>query len=433
LVPNSKLIDAPAHDLDWNTTLTMTKGYDLAVIHTSTPSIKNDIKMAIALKQQNPNMMIGFIGAHVAVLPEETMKLSEIIDFVARKEFDYTIKDIVDGKPFSEINGLTYRKDGKIIHNPERELIPNMDDLPFVANVYKRDLQIEKYFIGYLLHPYMSIYTGRGCPAQCTFCLWPQTIGGHRYRTRSPENVYQEIKLAKELFPQVKEFFFDDDTFTANLPRAREIAKKLGTLGVTWSCNSRANVNYDTIQLMKDNGLRLFLVGFESGNQQILDNIKKGVRIEQAKQFMKDTKKAGVVVHGTFIVGLPGETPETIKQTIEYAKEIDPYTIQVSIAAPYPGTELYEQAKANGWFADESLVSNDSGFQGAALRYPGLNNHLIFNSVDEFYQKFYFRPKPIFRIMKEMSKDRQVCKRRLREGYEFFKFMLTRKEPVEAN
>lgn len=389
--------------------------------------------MAQALKQQNPNMIIGFIGAHVAVLPEETMKLSEIIDFVARKEFDYTIKDIVDGKPFSEIHGLTYRKDGKIIHNPERELIPNMDDLPFVANVYKRDLQIEKYFIGYLLHPYMSIYTGRGCPAQCTFCLWPQTIGGHRYRTRSPENVYQEIKLAKELFPQVKEFFFDDDTFTANLPRAREIAKKLGTLGVTWSCNSRANVNYDTIQLMKDNGLRLFLVGFESGNQQILDNIKKGVRIEQAKQFMKDTKKAGVVVHGTFIVGLPGETPETIKQTIEYAKEIDPYTIQVSIAAPYPGTELFEQAKANGWFADESLVSNDSGFQGAALRYPGLNNHLIFNSVDEFYQKFYFRPKPILRIMKEMSKDRQVCKRRLREGYEFFKFMLTRKEPVEAN
>lgn len=389
--------------------------------------------MAEALKQQNPNMLIGFVGAHVAVLPEETLKLSEIIDFVARKEFDYTIKDVVDGKPFAEINGLSYRKDGKIIHTPERELIPNMDDLPFVANVYKRDLQIEKYFIGYLLHPYMSIYTGRGCPAQCTFCLWPQTIGGHRYRTRSPENVYQEIKLAKELFPQVKEFFFDDDTFTANLPRAREIAKKLGTLGVTWSCNSRANINYDTIKLMKDNGLRLLLVGFESGNQQILDNIKKGVRVEQARQFMKDCKKAGVIVHGTFIVGLPGETPETIKQTIEFAKEIDPYTIQVSLAAPYPGTELFEQAKANGWFADESLVSNDSGFQGAALRYPGLNNHLIFNSVDEFYQKFYFRPKPILRIMKEMSKDRQVCKRRLREGYEFFKFMLTRKEPVEAN
>ncbi len=173
-------------------------------------------------------------------------------------------------------------REGKIIHNRERELIANMDVLPWVVDTYKRDLQIEKYFIGYLLHPYLSLYTGRGCPAQCTFCLWPQTIGGHKYRVRSPENVAAEMAYAKKLFPQVREFFFDDDTFTANLPRAREIAKKLAPLGLTWSCNSRANLDYDTIKSFKDSGLRLFLVGYESGNQEILNRIKKGIQLEEA-------------------------------------------------------------------------------------------------------------------------------------------------------
>lgn len=184
-----------------------------------------------------------------------------------------------------------------------------MDVLPWVADVYKRDLEIEKYFIGYLLHPYISMYTGRGCPAQCTFCLWPQTIGGHKYRVRSAENVAAEMVHMKELFPQVKEFFFDDDTFTANLPRAREIAKKLASLGVHWSCNSRANLDYDTIRFLKDCGLRLFLVGYESGSDETLKRIKKGVTTDEMRRFTKACHRAGVVIHGTFILGLPVETP----------------------------------------------------------------------------------------------------------------------------
>jgi hopanoid biosynthesis associated radical SAM protein HpnJ len=433
LIEDSKLIDAPAHDMDWDMTLSKCKGYELIILHTSSPSIGNDVKFAEALKNLNPKALIGFIGAHVAVLPEQSLKRSEVIDFVCQKEFEYTIKEISDGVPFEKVNGISYQKEGKIFHNPPRELIKNLDDLPFITNVYKRDVQVEKYYNGYLQHPYLSLYTGRGCPALCTFCLWPQTIGGHRYRTRTPESVYQETKLAKELFPQVKEFFYDDDTLTANLPRAREIAKKIGPLGITWSCNSRANVSYDSIKVMKENGLRLFLVGFESGNQQILDNIKKGVRVETMRKFMEDCKKLGVIVHGTFIMGLPGETRETIQETINFAKELDPLTIQVSIAAPYPGTELYEQAMKNDWFVKGTLVNDDSGFQGATLQYPGLNGHDIFEAVDEFYRKYYFRPKPILRIMKEMVKDRQVCMRRLREGKEFFKFMMTRKETAIAS
>ena len=317
-----------------------------------TPSLKNDCKVAEAIKQNRPETKIGFVGAHAAVLPTETLKASPAIDWVGRKEFDFTCKEVAEGRPLETIAGLSYRdKEGKIKHNPEREMIQDMDSLPWVADVYKRDLQIEKYFIGYLLHPYVSLYTGRGCPAQCTFCLWPQTIGGHKYRVRSPQNVADEMAYMKKLFPQVKEFFFDDDTFTANLPRAREIAKKLAPLGLTWSCNSRANLDYDTIKSFKDSGLRLFLVGYESGNEQILKNIKKGVTLDEMRRFTKSCHQAGVVIHGTFILGLPVETRETIEETIRFAQELDVFSMQVSLAAPYPGTELYEMARQNGWFA----------------------------------------------------------------------------------
>jgi radical SAM superfamily enzyme YgiQ (UPF0313 family) len=320
------------------------------------------------------------------------------------------------------------------VHNKEREMIQNMDVLPWVADVYKRDLKIENYFIGYLLHPYVSLYTGRGCPAQCSFCLWPQTIGGHKYRVRSAQNVADEMAYMKKLFPQVREFFFDDDTFTANLPRAREIAKKLGPLGLTWSCNSRANLDYDTIKSFKDNGLRLFLVGYESGNDDILSRIKKGVTMDEMRRFTKDCRKAGVVIHGTFILGLPIETKQSIENTIHFAKELDVFSMQVSLAAPYPGTELYEQARLNGWFVkkDKTDLVEDDGFQQSTLEYPEATKEEIFEAVDRFYRSYYLRPKPILRIIKTMLEDKDVLVRRCREGYEFFKSMAQRRKDLRA-
>lgn len=434
LVPDSKLLDCPPHNIDLKQSLAEAKDCDHVIIHTSTPSIRNDAKVAEAIKQQRPGTTIGFVGAHAAVLPEETLNASWAIDWAGGKEFDYTCKEVAEGRPLSEVKGLTWRnKENKITRNPERELIQNMDELPWVVDVYKRDLQIEKYFIGYLDHPYVSVYTGRGCPAQCTFCLWPQTIGGHRYRVRSPENVAAEIAHAKKLFPQVKEFFFDDDTFTANMPRAREIAKQLKPLGVTWSCSSRANVNYETLKVMKECGLRVFMVGYESGNQDILDRIKKGIRIEQAKEFTKNCHDLGIKIHGTFILGLPVETKETIERTINYAKELDVFSIQVSLAAPYPGTELYEQAKANGWYAKkEGAILHNDGLQDSALQYPGLSKEEIYEAVDRFYRAYYLRPKPILRIVKTMLEDKDVCVRRLREGWEFFRTLRQRKTDLAA-
>ena len=435
LVPGSRLLDCPPHHIDMAKCLAIAKNFDHVIINTSTPSLKNDCKVAEAIKQQKPGTKIGFVGAHAMVLPTETLKASWAIDWVARKEFDFTCKEVAEGRDLATIKGLSFKdSEGKIKHNPEREMIADMDSLPWVADVYKRDLEIEKYFIGYLQHPYVSMYTGRGCPAQCTFCLWPQTIGGHKYRVRSAQNVADEMAYMKKIFPQVREFFFDDDTFTANLPRAREIAKKLGPLGVDWSCNSRANLDYDTIKSFKDNGLRLFLVGYERGNDETLTRIKKGVTTDEMRRFTKDCHKAGVVIHGTFILGLPVETKETIEQTINFAKELDVFSLQVSLAAPYPGTELYEQAKLNGWFVKKDktdLIEND-GLQQSTLEYPGLSKEQIFEDVERFYRSYYLRPKPILRIIKTMLEDKDVCVRRLREGYEFFKSMAARRSDLAA-
>jgi hopanoid biosynthesis associated radical SAM protein HpnJ len=429
LVPGSRLIDAPPARIGMDRVLPLASDYELVVMHTSQPSFANDVKVAKALKERNPGLQIGLVGAKVAVDPTGSLEQAPVIDFVARNEFDFTIKEVAEGRAFKDIDGLSWRDAaGKVVHNPERGILEDMDQLPFVTEVYKRDLKIEDYFIGYLKHPYISFYTGRGCKSHCTFCLWPQTVGGHKYRVRSPDHVVAEIAYAQKAFPQVREFFFDDDTFTDNLPRAEEIARKLGKLGVTWSCNAKANVPRETLQVLKDNGCRLLLVGYESGNQQILHNIRKGLLIETAKKFTKDCRELGITIHGTFILGLPGETKATIEETIRYATEINPHTVQVSLAAPYPGTRLYKEAVENGWLdtAHAELI-DERGVQIAPLHYPHLSHTEIFDSVETFYKRFYFRSSKIASIVGEMILSPEMMRRRLREGVEFFQFLKERK------
>src|SRR4029450_5540427 len=230
-----------------------------------------------ALKAENPDLIVGMVGAAVAVAPEASLRASRALSFVARTQFDFPIQEVPQGRPFADVRGLSYRVNGHVAHTPERPTLENMDALPFVTPVYKRDLTVEHYAIGYLRHPYVSLYTGRGCRSKCTFCLWPQTVGGQRYHPPSPEHVAEEMALAAKMFPQVREFFFDDDTFTDDLPRTEAIARRLGRLAITWSVNAKANVPYAPLRGRKDSGLRLLLVGYESGNHTILNNIKKGV------------------------------------------------------------------------------------------------------------------------------------------------------------
>jgi radical SAM superfamily enzyme YgiQ (UPF0313 family) len=283
------------------------------------------------------------------------------------------------------------------------------------------------------LNPYISFYTTRGCPAMCTFCLWPQTHSGHRWRLRSTDDVANEVKYTLENYPGLKEIFFDDDTFNYKKDRTIELCAKLKKLNFTWSCTSRVTTDFETLKAMKDAGCRLLIVGFESGDPQILKNIKKGATVERARQFTKDCHKLGLVIHGDFILGLPGETRETIKNTIKFAKELDVETIQVSVAHAYPGTELHEYAMKNGFMTQESKMVDDAGHQMVQVEYPGLPGAEVMESVHKFYDEYYFRPKAAYRILRKAIFSNSERKRLYKEARSFLKLRSQRHKWVKEN
>jgi hopanoid biosynthesis associated radical SAM protein HpnJ len=432
MLPGARLLDAPSHHVSGEETIRIARDYEFLVLFTSTVGFPGDLRLTKAIKEVNPNIKIAFVGPHVSVQPERSLRDCPSIDFVCRKEFDYAVVDYANGKPLNEILGISYLEDGKIVHTPDAPQIQDLDALPHVTDVYKRDLDVTNYNVPFLLHPYVSLYTTRGCPAQCTFCLWPQTLSGHAWRKRSSDDVAAEMKKAKELWPNVKEFFFDDDTFNIQKARTVELCEKLKPLGLTWSCTSRVTTDYETLKAMKEAGCRLLIVGYESGDPQILKNIKKGATIERARQFTKDCHKLGLVIHGDFILGLPGETPDTINNTIAFAKELDVETIQVSVAHAYPGTELYDHAMKNGFMVADTKMVDEGGHQIAQIQYPGLAAEDIMSAVHRFYDEYYFRPKAVFRILRKGFFDGSERKRLYKEAKSFMKLRAARNKMVKA-
>jgi hopanoid biosynthesis associated radical SAM protein HpnJ len=433
MLEGARLLDAPPHHISAQQTIEIAKDYEFLVLFTSTPGFPGDIGLAKAIKTANPRIKIAFVGPHVSVLPEKSLRDCPAIDFIVRKEFDYAVVDYAKGKALEEIAGVSFIKDGKVVHNPDAPQLQDLDALPHVTEVYKRDLDVTRYNVPFLLHPYVSLYTTRGCPAQCTFCLWPQTLSGHPWRKRSTDDVAAEMAKVKSYWPEVKEFFFDDDTFNIQKARTIELCAKLKPLGLTWSCTSRVTTDYETLKAMKEAGCRLLIVGYESGDPQILKNIKKGATVERAKQFTKDCHKLGLVIHGDFIMGLPGETHETIDNTIRFAKELDVETIQVSVAHAYPGTELHDYAMRNGFIAADSKMVDEGGHQLAHIQYPGLPADEILSAVHRFYDEYYFRPKAVFRILKKAAFDSNDRKRLYHEAKTFLKLRAARNKMVKKH
>jgi hopanoid biosynthesis associated radical SAM protein HpnJ len=431
LIKESRLLDAPAHGITPEETVQIIRDYDFVVVFTSTPGFRSDVRLAEMMKDVKPQIKIAFVGPHVSVQTEESLKASLAIDFVARREFDYSVAEFARGKRVEEIDGISFRKNGRIIHNPDRPAIEDLDTLPFVVEIFKRDLNFTRYNIPYLLYPYVSFYTSRGCPAHCTFCLWPQTMSGHRWRTRSSDNVVAEVKRALTLFPEAREIFFDDDTFTWQKSRVLELCERFKPLRFTWSCNSRVNTDYETLKAMKEAGCRLLVVGFESGDPAILKNIKKGATVEQGLAFMKDCKGLGITVHGDFQVGQPGETHETIERTIQFAMKLDPHTMQVSISHPYPGTEFYRYLQEHG-FLITAEMTDECGHQLPNLQYPGLSREEIVEAVEDFYARYYFRPRIVFRIVRRAIIDSRERRRLYKEAREFFELRARRKGFVKS-
>ena len=429
MLPDSKVVDAPPHKISIEKTVEMGKDFELLVLYTSTPGFHVDVKMAEMMKDANPKLKVAFVGPPVTVEPEKTLLQNPAIDFIVRREFDHQIAGFAKGTPLADLPGVSYRKNGSIMHNPEGPAIEDLDSLPWVTKVYKRDLDVTRYNVPFLLNPFISFYTSRGCPALCTFCLWPQTHSGHRWRLRSTDDVVNEVRYAKEQFPHVKEIFFDDDTFNYRKERTIELCKKLQPLKVTWSCTSRVTTDYDTLKAMKDAGCRLLIVGYESGDPQILKNIKKGATIDMAQRFTANCKKLGLIIHGDYIIGLPGENRDSIRKTIDFAKRMDTDTIQVSIAHPYPGTEFYDYVKKNNLITIDSMT-DESGHQLPNIIYPGLDRGELVDWVERFYGEYFFRPRVVWRIVRKAIFNGDERKRLTKEAKEYMALRSKRKKFV---
>jgi hopanoid biosynthesis associated radical SAM protein HpnJ len=429
MLEDSKVLDAPPHGVSIEETVAQAPNFELLVLFTSSPGFHVDVKIAEMMKDANPKMQVCFVGPPVTIEPDKVLNATKAIDFIVRREFDYQIANYAKGTPLSELPGVSYRKDGVNVHNPEGPSIENLDELPWVTKVYKRDLDFRKYNVPFLLNPYISFYTTRGCPAMCTFCLWPQTHSGHRWRLRSAKDIANEVQFTLDNFPGLKEIFFDDDTFNYRKARTLEVCTELRKMDFTWSCTSRVTTDYDTLKAMKDAGARLLIVGYETGDEQILKNMKKGATIDMAKRFTDNAHKLGLTIHGDFIIGMPGETRETIRKSIDFAKKLDVETIQVSIAHAYPGTEFYQYAEEKGLV--QINMADTAGHQLPNVVYPGiLDRAEMVDWVERFYGEYYFRPKAAWRIVRKAMFDNNDRKRLYKEAKSFMSLRQKRKKYV---
>jgi hopanoid biosynthesis associated radical SAM protein HpnJ len=427
MLEGSRLVDASPHKITQAMCVEMARDYEFLVLFTSTVGFEVDCNLVRRMKAVNPHLKVCFVGPHVQNEPVKSLNGCREIDFVVRGEFDHAVVEFAQGRPLEQILGISYRDAaGNICHTAPRPQLhtEQLDALPFATAVYRRDLKIENYTVPFLLYPYVSLYTTRGCPALCTFCQWPQTISGHAWRVRSVDNVVREVRQALEYWPHLKEFFWDDDTFNIRKDRVLALCEKFKPLKFRWSCNARVHSDYETLKAMADAGARLFIVGLESGSDQILKNIKKGATTAMAREFVKNCKKVGIRVHGDFILGLPGETEQTIQQTIDFARELDCETVQVSMAHAFPGTELYNYAAANGFLRTEALT-DAVGHQLPHIEYPGLSREQLLAGVRRFYDQYYFRPRVIWRIVKDALWDAHERKRLYHEAVDFLR---TRRE-----
>jgi radical SAM superfamily enzyme YgiQ (UPF0313 family) len=355
----TKLVDGPVDRLSHEDVFSMAKNFspDISVLYISTVSLENDIKIGEKIKELTGSYII-LVGPWCSIHSDEIIKKSDKIDSLAIGEFDHTVLEIVEGKPEDEIAGLVWKNNGEVVHNPPRTpLTPEqINEFPFVTDVYRRHLNIQNYFQAPHLHPFVDLFTGRGCSwGKCTFCLWPHTINkGAPYRTGDINKTIEELEFIKEKLSLVKEVFIQDDTLPAW--RARELATAIieAGLNMKWSCYARSDGTYDleTLELMKESGCRCLHVGYESSNQQILKNVKKGTTPKTIEKFTEMTNKVGLVNHADFIIGLPGETVETIKATVKWAKRLKVDSYQFTIPKPYPETPLYGYLEENGYLKD---------------------------------------------------------------------------------
>jgi anaerobic magnesium-protoporphyrin IX monomethyl ester cyclase len=429
-----KLIDACAGGLGRDDCYRIGREFspDMVVIYTSTPSIYNDIEIGGALKNLLPNAFIVLAGPHVSALPEETLRIDERIDAIARREYDATLvelaEQIAENGDLENVTGITVRLDGAIVSTPDRGFIEDLDSIPFVSAVYKKHLRIENYFYAHCRYPVVSIFTNRGCYGQCNYCVYPEQMFGRKQRRRSPENIIAEFEYIIKELPNVKEVLIDDDTFSFRQEHTIKFCELMiqRNIKLPWTVECRANLKYETMVMMKKAGCRLIVIGFESADNRILKNIKKGVTVKRMKQFVQDAKKAGVMVHSCFMAGNKGETRETLQKSLAFAKEMSADTCQFFPLMVYPGTEAYEWAKSNGYLTttDYRKWLTEDGLHNCVVSTPELSSKDLVAFCDYARRKYYLAPKYLGYKLWQVIRKPGEMKKTIKSAKIFFKYLL---------
>ncbi len=411
------LYDCPAADIDASDLLQRLDAYqpDLCIIESSTASAAGDCRVASEIKQRFPSARVCMVGTHVTALWQETLAASPAIDFVAIGEYDYIVRDLATtllepaaAQParLATIGGLGFRDaDGHPARGPVRPPIENVDELPWIAPIYKRFLDPRHYYFSLASYPMVMLIGGRGCLAKCTYCVYPQVMHGHQYRTRSPASIVGEMKWVQDHMPEVQEIVFEDDTFTGDRAFAKEVARLVNERGVRlkWFANVRTNVDKETLAHMAEAGFRCCATGFESGDALLLKNMWKGQTVEQAKKFVDAARELGILVHGCFMVGFPGETRETMEKTLALALYLRPDSAQFYPVMPFPGTTYYKWAQEHGYLATDRFADwlDATGAHRCVLNLPGLRAEEIDAFCAAAYRRFFFRPSYIWQKIKQ--------------------------------
>jgi radical SAM superfamily enzyme YgiQ (UPF0313 family) len=363
---------------------------ELTVMYFSIVSLDNDLQIAEYIQEQLKRDIV-LVGYSASINPIETLCRSKV-KMLAEGEFDFTILDLANSKRMDQIDGLYWKDSINELHvnSPRRPVTAKeLDDFPFVSDVYRRHLNIRNYYQPMHYFPFIDLFTGRGCIwGLCTFCVWPNTINeGAKYRTRDIENVIDELRFIKREMPYIKDVYFQDDT----LPnyRAREISNAIldAKLKIRWSCYSRANLDLDILKLMKKAGCHLVEVGFESASDEILKNIRKGITRKQMDEFVENARKANLNIVGAFIIGLPGETTETIQETTEWVKKMPILRNTITMLKPFPSTPVYSWLKERGYLLD------------GKPNYPHLSSDELSECTKRSLRKVYFSKEYFSRIL----------------------------------
>ncbi len=423
-----EIIDCIAEQIYWDEfekILTEKKPkYILTNIISST--LTNDMRVT-DLGKKIGAITIG-VGSHVTALPEESMKNFPALDYIILGEAEETLEELIDAlenqKDLTPIRGLVWRRpsassgqalstsdstvgsasddwgnNSQIVINEKRPLIKDLDSLPIPLHDL---LPIKRYKLPFIGSDYTFVMTDRGCPYGCTFCRSP--IAWNRmFRSRSAKSILEELRYLKKL--GIKNFAIHSDVFTLNKERDIELCKAMIDEGfeMRWICNSRADtVDEELLTWMKKAGCFMIAYGFESGSQKVLDLSKKGITIDQIKKVAAITHQVGIRVWGYFMIGLPGETPATVRETIDLAKSLPLTLANFAVAAPYPGTEFYNLAKGEGWLQSDDWEEYDQNYS-AIVSYPEMGREEIEKAMKTAYKEWALRPMIILNIFREMK------------------------------